>query len=89
MAVEVAAPKKHKNLQEVISLKRLRYFTVDGLRTEEDAEKVRQALEGVDGILRLGVDLDAEAMEVEYEDEKVTKEMMAKILQSHGYFMRI
>ncbi len=89
MAVEVAAPKKHKNLQEVISLKRLRYFTVDGLRTEEDAEKVRQALEGVDGILRLGVDLDAEAVEVEYEDEKVTKEMMAKILQSHGYFMRI
>lgn len=70
-------------------MKRLRYFTVDGLRTEEDAEKVRLALEGVDGILRLGVDLDAEAVEVEYEDEKVTKEMMAKILQSHGYFMRI
>ncbi len=70
-------------------MRRLRYFTVDGLRTEEDEKKVREVLEGVDGVIRLDVDLDAEAIEVEYEDEKVTKEMMAKILQSHGYFMRI
>ncbi len=70
-------------------MKRLRYFTVDGLKTEEDEKKVREVLENLDGILRLDVDLDAEAVEVEYEDEKVTKEMMAKVLQSHGYFMRI
>ena len=70
-------------------MKRLRYFTVDGLKTEEDEKKVREALENLDGVLRLDVDLDAEAVEVEYEDEKVTKEMMAKVLQSHGYFMRI
>ncbi|MCD6450049.1 MAG: heavy-metal-associated domain-containing protein [Thermotogaceae bacterium] len=70
-------------------MKRLRYFTVDGLKTDKDENKVREALEGLDGVLKLNVDLDAEAIEVEYEDEKITKEMMAKVLQSHGYFMRI
>jgi len=70
-------------------VKRLRYFTVDGLKTKEDEKKVKEALENLDGVLRLGVDLDAEAVEVEYEDERITKEMMAKVLQSHGYFMRI
>lgn len=70
-------------------MKRLRYFTVDGLKTKEDEKKVKEALENLDGVLRLGVDLDAEAVEVEYEDERITKEMMAKVLQSHGYFMRI
>ncbi len=80
---------RNRKNREVKTLKRLRYFTVDGLKTEKDAEKVREVLEGVEGVLRLDVDLDAEAIEVEYEDEKVTKEMMAKILQSHGYFMRI
>jgi len=70
-------------------LKRLRYFSVDNMKSEEDAGKVKEILEGIDGVLRVEVDLDANALEVEYEDEKVTKEMMAKVLQSHGFFMRI
>ncbi len=78
-----------KHVREVIRLKRLRYFTVDNMKSEEDAKKVKEILEGVDGVLKVDVDLDADALEVEYEDEKVNKEMMAKILQSHGYFMRI
>ena len=78
-----------KYAKEVMRLKRLRYFTVDNMKSEEDAKRVREILEGVDGDLRVDVDLDADALEVEYEDEKVNKEMMAKILQSHGYFMRI
>ena len=70
-------------------MKRLRYFSVDNMKSEEDAKKVREILEGLDGVERVEVDLDAEALEVEYEDEKVTKETMAKVLQSHGFFMRI
>ncbi len=70
-------------------MKRLRYFSVDNMKSEEDAGKVKEILEGIDGVLRVEVDLDANALEVEYEDEKVTKEMMAKVLQSHGFFMRI
>ncbi len=70
-------------------MKRLRYFSVDNMKSEEDAGKVKEILEGIDGVLRVEIDLDANALEVEYEDEKVTKEMMAKVLQSHGFFMRI
>jgi copper chaperone CopZ len=70
-------------------MKRLRYFSVDNMKSEEDAEKVRKVLEEMDGVERVEVDLDANALEVEYEDTKITKEMMAKLLQSHGFFMRI
>ncbi len=70
-------------------MKRLRYFPVDNMESEEDGKKVRGILAGMDGVEKVEIDLDARALEVEYEDEKVTKEMMAKILQSHGYLMRI
>ena len=70
-------------------MKRLRYFPVDNMKDEEDVKKVYDVIKGMEGVERVEVDLDAGAVEVEYDDEKVTKEMMAKILQSHGYLMRI
>jgi len=73
----------------VKALKRLRYFPVDNIRNEDDVKKVHDVISSMDGVERVEVDLDAGAVEVEYDDEKVTKEMMAKILQSHGYLMRI
>lgn len=70
-------------------MKRLRYFSIKNMDNEEDAEKVKKILGDLEGILKIEADLDAQAIEVEYEDEKVTKEMMAKVLQSHGYLMGI
>ena len=70
-------------------MKRLRYFPVDNIKDEEDVKKVYDVISEMDGVERVEVDIDAGAVEVEYDDEKVTKEMMAKILQSHGYLMRI
>ncbi len=70
-------------------MKRLRYFSIKNMENEEDAEKVKKILGDLEGILKIEADLDAQAIEVEYEDEKVTKEMMAKVLQYHGYLMGI
>ncbi len=70
-------------------MKRLRYFSIKNMENEEDAEKVKKILGDLEGILKIEADLDAQAIGVEYEDEKVTKEMMAKVLQSHGYLMGI
>ena len=70
-------------------MKRLRYFPIKNMENPEDAEKVKEILKGIEGVMRVDADLDAQAIEVEYEDSKVTKEMMAKILQSNGYLMGI
>ena len=67
----------------------MRYFSIKNMKSDEDAKRVKEILIDLDGVSRVETDLDAQAVEIEYEDTKITKEMMAKILQTHGYFMGI
>ncbi len=67
----------------------MRYFSIKNMKSDEDAKRVKEILIDLDGVSRVETDLDAQAVEIEYEDTKITKEMMAKILQTHGYLMGI
>ena len=59
------------------------------VRTEEDARRIKEILESMEGVFHAEVDLESEVVEVRYDDSKVTKNNMRDRLAAYGYTLKI
>ena len=58
---------------------------VEGMTCGHCKSAVEGALNELDGITSANVDLDADKVEVEYDDQKVTESSMVEAIEDQGY----
>ena len=60
-------------------------FVVQGLTSEEDAGKIREGLEGVDGVMAIELDPETGEANVDYDYDLIAEERVKRAVRDLGY----
>jgi copper chaperone len=58
---------------------------VDGMSCHHCVNAVTKAVEGLEGVSNVLVDLDAKTVSLEYESDKVTLDSVKEVIEDEGY----
>ncbi|SHE93523.1 hypothetical protein SAMN02745164_01439 [Marinitoga hydrogenitolerans DSM 16785] len=63
-------------------------YMIKGYKNEKDAEIIEEILKGIDGIIKFKVEKAFGAVELTYDDEKISREEISNKLKTKGFELK-